>query len=117
MLEVRAHAVDPRSRCVLSELQGVHEGETVIEYGWKPQWVTPPELTQEQVSTLNRGKAVEGDFGLKQWDLFLLESSVVVCSYADSSECWLRMLTDEETNYLNGNKGGQTMQKDVGTCL
>jgi hypothetical protein len=73
----------------------------MIEYGWTPRWVSPPELTQEQTATLNRGKSLEGDFGLKQWDLFLLDNSVVVCYYADDNECWIRRMTPEETTYLN----------------
>ena len=104
MLEVREDALDQRHCCILYDLQGVHEGETVIEYGWKPQLVSPPELTQEEISTLKRGKSVEGDFGLKLWDLFLLESSVAICYYSAVNECWIRMMTDEETLYLKTNQ-------------
>ena len=97
----------------MQRMQSLHEGETVIEYGWTPQWVSPPELTAEQISTLKRGKSVEGDFGLRTWDLFLLDSSVVVCYYADSSECWIRMMNDYETNYLKANNGGHTMKENM----
>ena len=72
----------------------------MIEYSWKPQWVSPPELTHEQIITLKRGKPIEGDFGLKQWDLFLLDGSVAICYYSDTNECWVRMMTPEETVYL-----------------
>ena len=84
----------------MPQLQEVHEGEPLIEYGWPPQWVNPPELSEEQRNILRRGKTLNEDLKLKQWDLFLVDSSVAVCYYSDPSECWVRLMTDEETAYL-----------------
>ena len=81
-------------------MQDIHEGVPMIEYGWQPQWVNPPELTEEQRNILRRGKTLADDLKLNQWDLFLVDSSVAICYYADSSECWVRLMTDEETAYL-----------------
>ena len=85
---------------ILLRLQEIHEGGTVIEYGWPPQWVNPPELSEEELSILRRGKTLITGLDLKQWDLFLVDSSVAICIYADPDERWVRLMTDEETAYL-----------------
>lgn len=64
--------------------------------------IPAPELTEQEIEDLLAGETVSRFLGeIQQFSVFPVGDRIACCYYASKTETWFKLLTEEETAYMN----------------